>query len=133
LVLSKRKPQREPHLSFAAGRCNFRVAVQRLKGAVGVSCGRRDRRARISELRRICEVEHFGPKLQLEALRQAEVAKQAEICVEEAGAADDIPAAGPKTDRGDGSKCIRVEVGIARAMAAENRHSRKDLIRRLKY
>src|SRR4030095_15409228 len=102
--------------------------------AVGVTVRRRDVAAWVVELRRVGEVERFGPELQRYFLGDPELTEETEVPAANAGAAQQVPArraeaevAGPQTPHRvcEGE---RVEIGVPCADAAGLRHVALDQI-----
>src|ERR1700722_5442479 len=123
LVLLERQLERKPKLALVAGRRDLSISVQRLHAAIRIERRRSDGRARLSELRRVGQVEDFGAELQLEFLRQAEVPEQTGIGIKDAGAAQNIATAVAEAYRSDWREGRRVEIGravCANAVAAGN-------------
>src|ERR1700722_8394528 len=108
------------------------VSIQALHRAIGIQLEVRHTRDRVTEVRRVADVEALRANLNLDALSDAEIAEDIQIEIGESRSAKTVKpriAKGSGSDWGEGQ---RIEIRLATQATAYDGHIGQNLICRLR-
>src|SRR6266498_1967496 len=114
MLCLERESQCKPELPLATGACDLVIPAQCPDRSISIPCRVGYRRTRVVELRGIRYAESLRSELQIELFSQLESSKHAAVQIENAWTSYDIPTGSPEPHLSYWSKCIGIEVRLAR-------------------